>query len=266
MSNCCVSGTITGRDYVGGLVGFNWNSTIQNCYSNSIVTGRNKVGGVVGTHELNGGSGALTNCYATGSVSGETNRGGLYGYNSGATGDDVITNSYFLNTMFNNSIGTSKTSEQLKLLSTFVSWDFTTPVWKVNGGYPFLAVMDSGMEGSGTVGDPYQITTVTQLAHLDGKGLTSYFKLMNDIDCSGVSFYPIGTYYAPFAGNFDGNNKTISNLVVTTPNVVGVGLFGVTSGATISNLIISTATILGGCDAGILVGKSTSSTVSGVLS
>ena len=67
---------ITGRNIVGGLVGWNTDSSIHNAYSTGAVSGRNNVGGLVGVNQ-----GDITNAYSTGSVSGNNYVGGLVGRN-----------------------------------------------------------------------------------------------------------------------------------------------------------------------------------------
>lgn len=72
--------------------------------------------------------------------------------------------------------------------------------------------------GSGTQADPYQISTTDDLVYMsdniaDCQG--KYFILTNDIDMTGVSFYPIGNgkYKSKsFYGYFDGQNYTISGM------------------------------------------------------
>ena len=83
--------------------------------------------------------------------------------------------------------------------------------------------------GSGdTIDDPYIISNrnhLYNLAWLQYMGMYNkpniqqkYFKLKNDIDMSGITLPPIGTDDYPFLGHFDGNNKTVSNLVVSNDN------------------------------------------------
>ena len=97
IENCYVVGTIvvTGTSFmseygVGGLVGHNVSSTMSGggeiigCYTNVTVTGTNYVGGLVGRND-----GQITNSYALGNVTGTDYVGGLVGSNS-----DRIRNSY----------------------------------------------------------------------------------------------------------------------------------------------------------------------------
>ena len=75
VQNLSVSGTVSGRMYVGGIAGQNLGSVI-NCYNIGEVSGTG-VGGVVGYN-----SGNVQNCYNIGEVSG-ISVGGVVGDNSG---------------------------------------------------------------------------------------------------------------------------------------------------------------------------------------
>lgn len=89
--------------------------------------------------------------------------------------------------------------------------------------------------GTGTQEDPYIIKTAKQLAYfrdqVNSKNTyaNKYIKLDANIDLANIDWKPIGestTYY--FEGNFDGNNKKIYNLNITsdTYNQSYKGLFG----------------------------------------
>ena len=118
--------------------------------------------------------------------------------------------------------------------------------------------------GSGTESDPYQIANGAELAYLassvnSGKTYTGKnFVLTANIDLNGLPWTPIGnsfsdallegSNYRIFAGNFDGNGYTISNVSIgseTAPLEADVfGLFGATAGK-ISNLNLDTVSIHG---------------------
>ena len=118
--------------------------------------------------------------------------------------------------------------------------------------------------GTGTAEDPYQIANGAQLAYLASSvnsGETyeeKNFVLTANIDLNGLPWTPIansfsdallgGSDYRVFAGNFDGNGYTISNVSIgseTTPLESDVfGLFGATEGK-ISNLNLDTVSICG---------------------
>ena len=81
---------VQGYEYIGGVVGEAYYSTITNCYNTSAVLGSYRfVGGVVGRADD---SSTITNCYNTGSVTGYWNDvGGVVGQ---ASASSTITNCY----------------------------------------------------------------------------------------------------------------------------------------------------------------------------
>lgn len=82
-------------------------------------------------------------------------------------------------------------------------------------------------------------------------------KLTTDITLTANPWTPIGTSAEPFCGSFDGNNHTISGLVISTSSN-DQGLFGYTLNADIKNIMIDSPTSTGtssGYPAGILAGQ-----------
>ena len=81
VTNCYSSGTVAGRNYIGGIAGGNGiNSTLTNCYSACDVDGYYAVGGITGKDSD---TGRTSNCYSTGSVSGDDSVGGIAGIVTG---------------------------------------------------------------------------------------------------------------------------------------------------------------------------------------
>ena len=78
--------------------------------------------------------------------------------------------------------------------------------------------------------------------------LLKSYKLVQDIDLKSFdNWTPIGDSVTPFSGNFDGNNKLISNMKITSGN--NVGLFGeISSTSVVSNVLLSNAIIEGSFD------------------
>ena len=77
-----VTGRVSGKENVGGLVGINHsNGEILASYATSRVSGEDDMGGLVGDNR-----GKITAAYATGHVSGEKEAGGLVGFNQ-STGE-----------------------------------------------------------------------------------------------------------------------------------------------------------------------------------
>ena|GEM_PF-4112560 len=106
--------------------------------------------------------------------------------------------------------------------------------------------------GDGTASNPFQITTVDELAALatlvnanTANYRSAHYILMNDIDLDiaphnqGAGWTTIGTGGQPFLGVFDGNGNTISGLFINQTGT-NKGLFGVVQGnAVIRNLHVA---------------------------
>ena len=93
VENCYNTGTVSGSDRVGGVVGYNNGGTVENCYNTGEVTGRATVGGVVGYNSssvVGDNRGNVTGCYNTGEVTGRRGVGGVVGYN-----DSSVENCYY---------------------------------------------------------------------------------------------------------------------------------------------------------------------------
>ena len=118
---CCSSATVKGKHYVGGVAGEKW-GTMTACYATGNVTleiasqKNNFGGGVVG---LNGGSRVLA-CYATGNVTstgsstGNVHIGGLFGDSY-----TTVTACYWKN---NQERGYKTAPESTKVDGTYVTW------------------------------------------------------------------------------------------------------------------------------------------------
>jgi len=146
VSNSYSSGNVTGRGFVGGLVGSNAGfSTVTNSYSTSNVTGTELVGGLVGLSEGN-----VSNSYSTGSVTGNLYVGGLVGANDGDVSDsfwDIETSG-----QATSDGGTGKNTTEMQDIDTFsgAGWNIVVValnqtnrsyIWNIanNVTYPFLS-------------------------------------------------------------------------------------------------------------------------------
>jgi len=136
----------------------------------------------------------------------------------------------------------------------------------------------TGMNGSGTSSDPWQITTQRQLQQLAtyvNAGNTTagvHYILMSDIVFplppvvipGAFGWTPIGNdpiNGAVFQGNFNGNGKVISNIFINGSTTSYIGLFGYVDIATIRNLGIETYRINGDQYVGVLVGYADNSII-----
>lgn len=140
IDNCYSTGSITGHNYVGGLIGNALiNTEINNTYSECNIVGADYVGGLLGNL-----IDTLTNSYSVGTVTGTgLNVGGLIG---GKLVESVITNSFWdteISGISTSVAGTGKTTEELYDKDTFISWDFIND-WNINdgNGYPYLRVFE----------------------------------------------------------------------------------------------------------------------------
>lgn len=124
------NGSVTGVG-AGGLVGAN-SGSVTNAYATGAVSGSSSAGGLVGNN-----AGTLTNTYSIGAVSGVGTKGGLAGVNSG-----TVNNSFWDAQTSGQSAsagGTSKTTEEMKTLSTFTSagWDMVSTTSQTYTGHPY---------------------------------------------------------------------------------------------------------------------------------
>ena len=140
------------------------------------------------------------------------------------------------------------------------------------GGGGGGSTADAPSGGGADIMDPFLIRTALDLKDLSDRVNTGheqtgrYYKLVNDIDLSAYTsrngskdWTPIGRDFDyPFTGHFDGNGKTVSNLLIDDVGLNYVGLFGVIDGGTVENLEIVGADITGneyvGGIAGVLGG------------
>jgi len=80
LENCNVSGDISGALYVGGIAGYNSNSSIKNCNFSGTVDGNNNyTGGITGRNA--GATAKIENCTVDASIYCYQNAGGIVGYN-----------------------------------------------------------------------------------------------------------------------------------------------------------------------------------------
>ncbi len=141
ISNSFGSGFLTGNKYVGSFAGENyWSSNISNCHSSMSVSGNELVGGLVGRNYYYA---KVNTSYSIGIVNGNLSVGGLVGSNSYYA---TVSNSFWdiqTSGVSYSSGGTGKTTAEMKTRSTYPNsfWNFNN-VWKMDGirnfGYPFL--------------------------------------------------------------------------------------------------------------------------------
>ena len=140
----------------------------------------------------------------------------------------------------------------LSLFFLFLPVFFTPQVFAFSGS------------GSGSSGDPYQITTCSQL-HEIANNLSADYLLMNDVNCNGFSFTPIGdTTSNFFVGRLDGGGHKITNLNINA-DTNGVGIFQeIGSGGVITNIGYDSGSVTAGSSvqfAGSFAGRSSGASI-----
>ena len=92
-----------------------------------------------------------------------------------------------------------------------------------------------------------QLATISNIADMQKIGtdtnypLDGLYVLLEDVSLQGQNWTSIGTTEEPFTGVFNGNNKTISGLTISSPEM-NAGLFGVNSGS-IKNTILENTSV-----------------------
>ena len=125
--------------------------------------------------------------------------------------------------------------------------------------------VSAALVGSGTEYDPYLISSENDLAFVAKQvndAVTKfegvYFKLVTDLDLGNKPWAPIGQLKANyFAGHFDGDGHTISNVTIKTiddANALYAGIFGRVFDGSVKNLNVENATIVGAKYAGAIAG------------
>lgn len=263
---CYSASIVAGDESVGGLAGFN-NGDINDCYSKgSVSCTENYTGGLAGENEGN-----IIRCYSISSVNGNFDVGGLVGSGLG----NVIYSVWDMETsgLSGSAGGVGLTTSQMMGHNMLSLNGFANdPNWILDAGkdYPRLAWEGtaggfisqpnlSWLDGAGTDEDPYQIDSAEQLV-LAGKASIlwdKYYILNKDITLDVDSVNPdyadpnlddklvFGQAIIPaFSGVFDGNDHTISNIIIDGGSFLG--LFGrLEPESQVKNLNIEDANIIG---------------------
>ena len=142
ITNCYFSGSVSGKNYSAGLVGYKKYGTISNSYCSASVLGGRYVGGLVGYNESSLKTSVAINTRVM-ATEGDVHR--LVGYNNGtiaAIGSTEENKSYNRTIIVSKGVaqdiedselnGTSVSKTTLKLKATYVAmgWDFTN-VWDI---------------------------------------------------------------------------------------------------------------------------------------
>jgi hypothetical protein len=295
VSNSYSTGSVTGNERVGGLVGKNHNGTVNNSYSSSSVTGDEYVGGLAGLNVLPPSTaprgGTVSNSYSTGSVTGNRWVGGVVGSNlfgtvsnsyssSSVTGDryvgglagtsseGTVSNSYFTGSVS----GTTG-------VSGLVGANYEGTVSNSHYNYDEVLINGENIITRGALFDEdfeewlandkfldfndrlsqengyYVVNNVTDFKQLLAFSQNATLKFRLKSD---LDLGDEPNFYIPYlAGEFDGNGHKISNLSFNFDFVYNVGLFGyLAPGGNVTDLAAENVNITGEKYVGGLVGYS----------
>ena len=279
------TGSLSGGNYVGGLVGSNEGGSINASYSSVTISGIHNVGGLAGYN-----AGIILSSYSTGKVVGGSDVGGLVGrlwivsargLSESAVG--VVIDSFWDKDSSGNDTsagGTGLTTAQMQDPNTFITagWDSidettngTCDFWQFQeNAYPSLSVF-SGIipiepKGAGIPKEPYLITNIDELLSIWYRPMAHY-RLAADIDLSGITRNMAVVPW--FGGSFDGNDFCIRSIHVQGTN--NLGMFGILGyNAQIINMGVEDVSIEGtgyqiGGLAGLNLGGVSSSYSSGTV-
>jgi len=271
VEKCYATGTVTASDSKsGGFVGHFQGGVLEKCYATgNVIPSANQSGGFAG-YIQNGV--AIRNCFSTGKVAVVGSYyGGFVGnvggvaskiencyttsnHSSGLNGTNMtITNCYFDKNLSSSIKTEGRTTAEMAQTNTYVNWDFVN-VWEMDAGtgYPVFRGMPKPSEVTSVVWT--EISTPQQLNAIRNNLLGNY-KLMANIDLTGINWVPLGTSAKPFMGALDGNGYTIKNLDVNLSAQDYVGLVGSNHGI-IKNLTLKDISVTGKDYTGGLVGYS----------
>ena len=140
---------------------------------------------------------------------------------------------------------TAKKSRTMKIRPLIATLALSLLTSAMITGPANAAVCPGSMVGDGTSGNPCQITTPAQLQAISS-GLTLEYKMMNNLDMTGVTWNGIGgpAYTNPFNGTLDGNGFTIANLseVETGRGYIGLLVNYLETSGLITNLRMTNLT------------------------
>lgn len=137
ISNSYTTGTVSGWSLVGGLAGAALHdySSIKNSYSMAATSGNNMVGGIAGFKHP---TVMIENTYATGHVAATRQQGAIVSDG----GSSLVINSYYdqITTGISSGAGNGKSTEEMKLQTTFAGWDFDQMWFVPPHQYPQLRI------------------------------------------------------------------------------------------------------------------------------
>ncbi|MBU1297375.1 MAG: filamentous hemagglutinin N-terminal domain-containing protein, partial [Gammaproteobacteria bacterium] len=116
-----INADITGKDYIGGLVGWNYGA-INNSFTTGKIMGNDSVGGLIGSSENNI---TIKDSYSFASVDGNDYIGGLVGYNARGIENSYATGTVNGNNYVGGLVGSSGSSSS-QIINSYATGQVTT--------------------------------------------------------------------------------------------------------------------------------------------
>lgn len=212
ISNAYATGNITSTAlHVGGLVGVE-SGVENNTYASGNVSGKQYVGGLVGQTYSTIGASGISNAYSSGHVSGDTDVGGLIG---DFTTQVPLSNSYYdtdTSGQSDTGRGTPLHTKDMFAQASFSGWDFTN-TWSIANGhdYPQLKwqaarpfnIHVTGIASTETIDKPFPISIVANNPNFNGRVdigsergdvTPSYVTLQNGVWSGNITLGNIGKH------------------------------------------------------------------------
>ncbi len=233
ISNVSADVNATGDDHIGGLAGNNTDTdgsetVIRDSFAVGEVTTSGDGGGLVGENEE-----PVTDAYWNTETSGLSEAVGTGGGGAidarGLTTEEMqgLNGWFFMQDVI---------EEQPKARFGNLNYEHVLDPWIPTEGYPTLVTDSDGdtytyevaaelLEENGDENEPYTVRTVGELQAVM-HNVNNHYVLENDIDASGTEHWNDGEGFEPisnnweagynsFAGSFDGQGHTVSNLTIT---------------------------------------------------
>jgi hypothetical protein len=151
------------------------------------------------------------------------------------------------------------------LITALAEGDATITVTTVDGNHAASCSV-TVKESTGEADAPFLIHNELELRQVgtgtDGWNLSAYYKLAADIELAlpapeTSNWTPIGTSAKRFTGSFNGNNKTITGLIINNPNATSSqGMFGsIGAGGEVKNLTLAGCNVYGKTNVGGVAGS-----------
>jgi hypothetical protein len=159
VSQSSFSGTVLGKQYTGGIVGYNsqaadHNSRVEDCWSSGIVTGSSKAGGIVGENQVNA---SIRRCYSSAAVSAAT-VGGIAGSNDSTLPEALTACAALNSSLTGTGTGVHRIAGSGNNFSGNIAWS-AMPLANNNGSLSptaATAATAAGLDGADCVAKPDQ--------------------------------------------------------------------------------------------------------------